>query len=241
MSLVLKDQNADRTVFRWLLLASLLAPPLGVPAAITFLGDVDPLRIWLDPALESLLLLAPASAVGVWLGRRVDLGPRLLREFAQGTPGRTKRVFAMLVPSTGIGLVLALPLALGAGPGLVGPSTPEIFLRALSVSISEEILFRLGLMTLFVWILRSLVSRSGSAEPSLSIGNVLAALLFALGHLPGNVTPETATVNLVVGILLFNGIAGIAAGWLYSRHGLLSAILAHFVADAVGYGIPSML
>jgi hypothetical protein len=238
--LALRDQRVDRTVLRWLLLASLLAPPLGVPAAITFLGDTDPLRLWLDAGLESLFLLAPASLVGVWLGRRVDLGPKLLREFVQRAPGRAKRALAILPPSIGIGLLLALPLASGAGPGFVGPTTLEIFLRALSVSISEEVLFRLGLMTLFVWILRSTVSKSGLAGASVSIGNLLAALLFAAAHLPGNVTAETGDWNLVIGILLFNSFAGIALGWLYSRHGLLAAILAHFVADAMGYGIPSM-
>jgi len=146
----------------------------------------------------------------------------------------------MLVPSIALGLVLGVPLALGAGPGITGPTPLELFLRALSVGITEEILFRLGLMTLFVWVLRSFASKSGSVEPSLSIGNILAAILFAAAHLPGNVTFETTTWNLVMGILLFNTFAGIAMGWLYARYGLLSAVLAHFLGDVVGYVIPSV-
>jgi hypothetical protein len=223
-----------------LLLASLIGVSLGVPFAIAVLSDVDPLRIWLDAGFEFLFLLAPASAVGVWLGQRVDLGPRLLREFVVRSPGRLKRALSMLIPSSVVGVVLGLPLALGAGLDYAGPVPLEFFLRALSAGLTEEILFRLGLMTLFVWILRSFVSKSDSAEPSLSIANILAALLFAAGHLPGHVTSETATWSLVTGILIFNGVAGMTMGWLYARYGLLSAVLAHFLADVVGYAIPSM-
>jgi membrane protease YdiL (CAAX protease family) len=233
-------QSADRTLFAWLLLASLLGPPLGVPFTIAVLVDLDPLRIWLDAGAESLFLLAPASAVGVWLGRRVDLGPRLLREFVLRTPGRLNRALSMLVPSTAIGAALGLPLLLGAGPIYAGPAPSEFFLRALSAGITEEIFFRLGLMTLFAWILRSFVSKSGSAEPSLSTANILAAILFAAAHLPGHATSDSATWNMVMGILLFNGFAGIVMGWLYSRYGLLSAVLAHFLGDVVGHAIPSM-
>ena len=195
-------QSTDRTLFGCLLLASLLGVSLGVPFAVAVLGDVDPLRIWLDAGFEFLFLLAPASAVGVWLGQKVDLGPRLLREFVLRTPGRLKRALSMLVPSTVIGAVFGLPMLLGAGPVYVGPEPLDLFFRALSAALTEEILFRLGLMTLFVWILRSFVSKSDSAEPSLSIANILAALLFAAGHLPGHVTSETATWSLVTGILI---------------------------------------
>ena len=151
------DQSTDRILFGSLLLASLLGVSLGVPFAVGVLGDLDPLRIWLDAGVEFLFLLAPASVVGVWLGQKVDLGPRLLRAFVLRTPGRLKRALSMLVPSTVIGVVFGLPLSLGAGPAYVGPTPLGFFLRALSAGLTEEILYRLGLMTLFVWILRSFV------------------------------------------------------------------------------------
>lgn len=156
-------------------------------------------------------------------------------------PGTANRALRMGVPSILIGVALGLPMLMGAGPVYVGPTTLDLFLRALSAALTEEIFFRLGLMTLFVWTLRRFVSKFGSAEPALSIGNVLAALLFAVAHLPGHVTPATATWGLVLGILLASGFSGTVMGWLYGRYGLISAVLAHFIADVVGHAIPSML
>jgi len=231
-------RNTDRTLFWLLLLVSLIGLPLGVPFTIAVLGDVNPLRIWLDAVMEFVLFLIPASAVGVWLGKRVDLGPRLLRDFILQDPGRINRALAMLVPSIIIGMVFGLPLSLGAGIDYAGPSPLEFFLRAISVSLTEEIFFRLGLMTLFVWILRRIISRPSFLGTPLHIGNMIAAVLFALAHLPGNVTLGTSNWDLVVGILSFNFIAGIAMGWLYSRYGLISPVISHFVADSVGYVIP---
>ena len=234
------DHCADRIVFATLLLASTLGVVLGVPFTFAVLGDADPLRIWLGAGAELLFFLVPACAVGVWLGQKVDLGPRLLRELVLWTPGSLRKVLAILGPSIGIGAVLGLPMLLGAGPDYVGPGTLELFLRSLSAALTEEIFFRLGLMTLFAWILRSFVTRSDSKEPSLSIANLLAALLFAAAHLPGHVTADTATLNLVAGILIFNCFSGIIMGWLYARYGFLSAVLAHFFGDVVGHAIPSM-
>lgn len=236
-----KYPGSDRTLLMWLLLASLLGVLLGLPFVVAILGDLALPGIWLNAGMEFFLLLAPACAVGVWLGQRVDLGPRLLRELVLRTPGRLRRASSMLVPSAAVGLVLGLPLSFGAGPEYIGPTPLAMCLRALSAGITEEIEFRLGLMTLFVWILRTFVSKSGSTEPSLSIGNMLAALLFALAHLPGHVTSETAAWNLVMVILLYNGLAGMLLGWLYARYGLLSAVLAHMLADVVRCVVPLIL
>lgn len=233
-------KSEDRRVFGILLLASLLGVALGVPFMFAVLDDADPLSVCLNAGAELLFFLVPACAVGAWMGRKVDLGPKLLRELVLRTPGSLRRTLAMLGPSMGVGAVLGLPMLLGAGPDYAGPGTLELFLRSLSAALTEEITFRLGLMTLLAWILMSFASKSTTAEPYVSIANLLAALVFAAAHLPGHVTAESATLDLVMGILVFNGVAGMMMGWLYARYGLLSAILAHFVGDVVGYAIPSL-
>ena len=60
---------------------------------------------------------------------------------------------------------------------------------------------------------------------------LLSALLFALGHLPAaQALAGALTVPVVVFVLVGNTAFGLVAGWLYARHGLEAAILAHVLA-----------
>ena len=65
------------------------------------------------------------------------------------------------------------------------------------------------------------------------IAIVVVAVVFGLGHLPATsaVTPLTPTV--VSRALVLNGIAGIAFGYLYWRHGLEAAMIGHMSAHLV--------
>jgi hypothetical protein len=62
--------------------------------------------------------------------------------------------------------------------------------------------------------------------------NLLAAVLFGLGHLPATLAAGLPLSGLVISrALVLNGLLGITAGWLYRSCGLGSAMLAHFSAD----------
>ena len=65
--------------------------------------------------------------------------------------------------------------------------------------------------------------------------NIIAALLFGLGHLPSASLVMPITPLVVVAALTLNGIAGLAFGFLYWRRGLEAAMLAHFTGDFVVY------
>jgi hypothetical protein len=244
----------DRALFVWLLLAGLLGSLVGVPYTIAVLmnpaagGPVDPRLVWLSALAEALFLLAPASAIGVWLGRKVGLGPRLLSELVSKAPGGWERLRANLNTSMIVGFtmgVLGLSQYLipqGAlGPGLQNPTAFEYTLRSLSAALTEEILFRLGLMTFFVWAIRSIVRKPAFHVPSLWIGNALAALLFAGAHLPHMLTFGTPGWSILIPLVTVSSLAGIIMGWLYMRDGLISAIVAHFIVDVVVYVLPRML
>jgi hypothetical protein len=127
------------------------------------------------------------------------------------------------------------------GPGLQNPSAFECSLRSLSAALTEEILFRLGVMTFFVWAIRSIVRKPAFHVPSLWIGNALAALLFAGAHLPHVLTFGTPGWSILIPLVTVSSLAGIIMGWLYMRNGLVSAIVAHFIADVVVYVLPRML
>jgi membrane protease YdiL (CAAX protease family) len=115
------------------------------------------------------------------------------------------------------------------------PPPWEGFLASISAGTNEEILFRLGPMTLFVY-LGAKLSRQGE-RPAAGVvwtSMVLATLLFGIVHLPqaaaiGGALPA----SLVAYTLLGNGLGGVVFGWLYWKQGLLAAVTAHFAADIV--------
>lgn len=238
------NQRNDVVLFSWLLFASLVGALIGVPWAVAVTRD--PAAAWLQ-AGSSLLQLVPACAVGVWLGPKVGLGSRL-RNFVSRTPGAWEAVREGLTPGTLVGVAIGGVVLLGASampegariPGLDNPTVFEVFLRCLSAGTTEEIAFRLGLMTLLVWVIRSGLERLAIHTTALWIGNLLAALVFGAAHLPG-LPPDAWNPALLVPIVAVNAAAGLVMGWLFMRYGLLSAIGAHAVADVVHAVIPRLV
>jgi hypothetical protein len=214
-----------------------------VPLSIAVLNDpaaggpINPQTVWLRALMEAVFLLAPASVLGLWLGKKVDLAKI------------SDRVHSYIIPSITVGLALALPGLAGRfmfsegdfGPGMGNPTPLDWLLRSLSAALTEEIAFRLGLMTLFVWMIRLIVRKPAFDKPSLWIGNLLAALVFAGAHLPPILSVDVPNWNLVVLVVVFNSLAGVVMGWLYVRYCLLAAVFAHFVVDFVQHVIPRLI
>ena len=90
-------------------------------------------------------------------------------------------------------------------------------------------------MSVLVWLGR-FVSKTEDGHPTLAvlwIANILAAILFGLGHLPATAALFPITPLVIIRAIVLNGLIGIAFGYLYFKHGLESAMLSHFTADSV--------
>jgi hypothetical protein len=183
-------------------------------------------------ALESLLLTVPTA----WLGLR--LAPRAGLRVVPGAWGPAIRRAVWAGLGIGAGLV-----ALDA---IVMPHLPQISFRhpgwwrallaSASAGINEEIWFRLGVMTALVAAGMAVLRLPAPARVPSWIpwtSSALAALLFGALHLPQAAAFLPLTPVTVGYILLANGIAGVAFGRLYWKHGLVSAMVAHFVTDVV--------
>lgn len=200
-------------------------------------GPISPQTVWLRALGEAVFFIVPASVLGLWLGKRMDI-TRI-----------SERVQSYILPSVTMGLTLAIPGLIGRfiipqgdfGPGMGNPSPLEWLFRSLSAALTEEIVFRLGMMTLFVWMIRLIVKKPAFSNPSLWVGNLLAALVFAGAHLPPVLSVDAPNWNLVILIVVFNSLAGVVMGWLYVRYCLLAAIVAHFFADFVQHVIPRLI
>lgn len=116
----------------------------------------------------------------------------------------------------------------------------HIVTRLLYGGVTEEILTRFGLMSLFVYLF-SLIFRSNQ-NTKFWLGILLSSLLFASGHLPlvfkivSN--PGIATI---VYILIGNSIAGLIFGWLYWKKGLESSMIGHMVAHLCMLSLGSII
>ena len=101
--------------------------------------------------------------------------------------------------------------------------------------ITEELLTRWGLVSLFAWLGWRLSGRPDGLKNSIFwIAIAGSALLFALGHLPllMLITPNPQSW-LVAAVLLGNAIPGILFGWLFWRKGIEAAILAHVISSVL--------
>ena len=90
-------------------------------------------------------------------------------------------------------------------------------------------------MSFLAW-LGKFISKTSEGKPTAAvfwIANILAAVLFGLGHLPTTSLLVALTPLVVTRAVILNGLIGIVCGWLYWKRGLESAMVAHFSADLV--------
>ena len=240
------NPRTDRVLFVWLLLTGWFGVLAGLPWTLAVLRDYPGTGWWWEAAGDALFYIPASAAIGVWLGKKVGLGSGL-RELVSGTPGCWKQVRLALVPGTLVGLTLGVIQLISQNvmpkdvliPALNNPNTFEWLLRCLSAALTEELAFRFGLMTLFVWIIRAVVKKPAIQTPSLWMGNLLSALVFAAAHFP-QLELQRYGLSLLIPFVVSSSGVGMIMGWLYTRYGLVSAITAHLVTDLVIYVIPRL-
>ncbi len=115
------------------------------------------------------------------------------------------------------------------------PTISKILAGLLTGGVTEEIIMRLFLMSLLVLIVSRVILGKDKEIPDkvYIIANVIAALLFAAGHLPTTMSMTTLTSLIVLRCFLFNGAIGLAFGYLYRKYGICYAMIAHGFAHLV--------
>ena len=170
------------------------------------------------------------GAAGIWLGRKVGLW-KDERHITRGP-----LVAALAIGVIG-GLALILPDLLLFGKYeqalldvfAVKPTVPFLLATVTYGAVIEEVMLRLFMMSLVAFVLHLLFERKreGVSTAVLVAANVASALLFAAGHLPVNDVMFGLTPVIVIRCMLLNGAFGLAFGWLYRKHGLRYAMIAH--------------
>jgi membrane protease YdiL (CAAX protease family) len=227
----------------------------GVPGLPTVSGPELAVLVMIQPAL----LLAVAVAIGTLLAHRVGLRSHVA-ERVNGGPSVLDALRPELRRAVGVGVAAFLAVValdalfapLTAGDLAAATPTPDAgTLSALVASlpvrlfyggITEELLLRWGLLTLFAWVVHFVRARVGDDRETLAPSTawsaiLLSAVLFGVGHLPALANVVEPTTVLVVRTVAVNAVAGVGFGWLYWRDSLEAAMVAHATFHVVLVGL----
>ena len=191
---------------------------------------VTPIVMALVTAMQAAGYGALLGAVGIWLGKKTGLW-RDERSISK------KPLFITLaiVVLGGIALILPDLLFFGKYNEVImssyaaKPSVAYVIGSILYGGVIEEVMLRLFWMTLVAFVLWKLFAKQEEKPTTaiLVVANIVAALLFAAGHLPATILMIGTSPLVIARCFLFNGGFGLLFGALYRRYGLRYAMLAH--------------
>ena len=245
-------------VLALVLVAGLLKAPMVIAN-----GYADQPELWLEivlsVTLSNFVLYGLPGGIGFLLASRVGLGLPFIEGWVDKNPLKGKfgkvaliaLVAAGVLTAIGIGIrFLTAPMILAELEAqdiplsALGESTQvswwALLLGSLSAGIGEEIGFRLGLLTVLIWVVGWIWhDETGRAKPvGFWIANLLVAVLFGAFHLTNlSAMGLPLMAGLVIRAIFGNGLLALAFGWLYQKYGLESAMLTHFILDVLLYVI----
>lgn len=246
LELIFMKRHINWKIFFILLTLSLISVICVFPYIITIQGEllsktgVSIEFIFFAQFIQCIVLFSIAIFIGLFLAKKIGFQLPLLEAIVK--KGNHKKVLKDILGKAILsGIVIAVILygldalftVLGAGITTHQSNAPiwQTLLASFYGGITEEVLMRLFLMTLFIWIGMKLFRQSKPSKMGIIIPIFLAAIIFGLGHLPITASLTKITALVVGRAIVLNGIGGIVFGWLYWKKGLESAMIAHFTTD----------
>lgn len=219
----------------YLLTVVTTTPASGLPP-----GPATMLILLIGTVLQNVLSVVLIGGLGLRLGARMGLGAPDLLAWMGDDPVRGRHLPTGLRVGIAHGAllgVLAIVVEVLLRPFVAVPHVMAPFWQAVLVSfqagINEEILFRLGGLTLVAWLGCKVLRRTYPSTGLLWAANVTTAFLFVGMHLVPALADAEVVWPIMVYVTLVNGIGSLVFGRLYWQHGLLTAMGAHITADIV--------
>lgn len=122
---------------------------------------------------------------------------------------------------------------------LAKPTVDKIIGGLLCGGIIEEVMMRLFLMSLIVFIVSKIMKIDKDKIPTgiYITANIIVALVFAAGHIPATMAMTTLTPVVLARCFILNGAFGLGFGYLYRKYGIgyamISHGLCHLIADTL--------
>ena len=203
--------------------------PVEMQQEIVAQGITEPI-LGLMTALQSAGYGIVLGALGIWLSKKVGLWKD------ETTITRKPLLVSLFVAVVG-GLAMILPDMLFFGQYstvildsyATKPTIPYILASVTYGAVIEEVMLRLFTMSLIAFLLYQLFGKKPD-KPTTAIlvsSNIIAAVLFAVGHLPATFILLGNSPLIIARCLLLNGGIGLLFGYLYRKYGLRYAMLAH--------------
>jgi hypothetical protein len=205
---------------------------------------------------QSAVIFGIAVVGGLWAASKLGLGTPLIAAVLTRRPVPEKTLSTLFI-AFALGTATALVLMMldrlvftpipsvallihNAEIGGAKPSAWQGLLASFYGAASEEILLRLGVLSVLALAFRTIARKMRAANRELAMppgvfwtANFVAALLFGLGHLPATAALAPLSAALIIRAVVLNGTAGIVFGALYRRYGLEWAMTSHFGVDIV--------
>jgi hypothetical protein len=221
--------------FHWRVFAALVALYFlgnlaGIPLLVKRNMPIEPVWLWGVVTIVSALVIALSLA----MANRTGLGAPLLegRISKEDLPNWLRSGLSLCVLMLFVEFPLGLIANLGVDPATY-PFGWELLGASFKAGVVEEILSRLFLVSLFVW-LGSLLSRDDEGRPTRGVywaAILLAGLAFGWAHVDTRLQTPGATFWGYTLIMLLSSSLGIYFGWLFWKLGLEWAMFAHFIYD----------
>jgi membrane protease YdiL (CAAX protease family) len=239
--------SADLRLAGMLAIASALSVALVFPYSLVLTPKVGASGLPLWFVIGASVVQSAVQCFGLaWIGLRVGeasgLGAPVLGAWLRGKTrarGHWKTAIGVGVAVAGVLVLLDVFVLLPTQPAAFRAASLHAawwkgLLASFYGAIVEEVLCRLFLMSLVAWLLGKWLRARGVVVMAASI---VAALLFAAGHLPAAAQIAPLSAVVVARVLVLNAIAGLAYGATYARWGIEHAMVAHLATDVLIHGL----
>lgn len=208
----------------------------------------DALTVYIFTFGINVVIGAVLIFIGLWVSTKSNLGAPIIARFF------SKQEISELISWKSV--LSSIALAIGVAVVLLGlfelqqllypieslqdrPSKLYYVLVSFVMGTNEEIIYRLGLMSLIVTALQSFKKADNPTNKMVWTGIIITSLVFGIMHFPVTsnffeLTPLTISVTMIG-----NFITGTTFGWIFWKRGLLVAILAHIAFDLTFHVIGS--
>lgn len=191
---------------------------------------IDETLLAIITAIQSTGYGIVLGALGIWLAKKVGL-------WKDESKLTKKPLIVSIVISIVGGLILILSDIFFFGKYsevimnsyAVKPTVPYMIAMVTYGAVIEEVMLRLFMMSLVAVIFHKLFEKKNETTSTsiLIMANIIAAILFAAGHLPVTFTTIGNSPMIIFRCFLLNGGFGLLFGWLYRKYGLRYAMIAH--------------